>query len=252
MYIKKIFIPFIAILLQTNIITNADELTTVLIQNRKIKTIPIEITQPEVPNNEELVNFQTKEEPVLEVFKPYNKEKDEVVFGSTKAWYNAINPNAWNNRQGSGFPGNRGANQLVIYTADFGERTNTNEFGAEAVVVGNTVTELTGADSFIPKDGIVISGHGRGKAWMNSSLSIGTKIYIDKENNFIHTYTTSESYIFETEKKISEVENLLQYYKTTNPEYNSKVPMSYIDDAKDYLKKPKSTLLMFKNIHNLQ
>lgn len=240
MNFKKIYIA-IATLLLSFCIASADELTTALLLKRKIQTKPLtyEQIQPQVPDNSEIVEIKEPEKPLLPVFKPYEKRKDEVIFGSTKAWANAIDPSSWNNRAGAGFPGNRGANQLVIYTPDFGERTNTNEFGAEAVVVGNTVTEITGADSFIPKDGVVISGHGRGKNWMNSTLSVGTKVYIDRETNFIYTYTTSESYIFETEKKISEAEHLLEYYKLTHPEYNSKLPASYIDDAKDYLKKAK-------------
>ena len=131
------------------------------------------------------------------VFKPYEAGKNEVVFSYTKNLINAIDPTAFTNKTGSYLPGARGINQLVIYTPNYGTRTNTNEFGAEAIVEGNTITELSGADSLIPPNGIVISGHGRAKTWMNSSIKIGTKIYIDRASNLIYTYTTSESYIFE-------------------------------------------------------
>ncbi len=171
------------------------------------------------------------------VFKPYEAGKNEVVFSYTKNLINAIDPTAFTNKTGSYLPGARGINQLVIYTPNFGARTNTNEFGAEAIVEGNTVTELSGADSLIPPNGIVISGHGRAKTWMNSSIKIGTKIYIDRASNLIYTYTTSESYIFESEKKISEAEQMLQYYRSLSPDYNWRIPTSYINDAKDYLKK---------------
>lgn len=171
------------------------------------------------------------------VFKPYEAGKNEVVFSYTKNLINAIDPTAYTNKTGSYLPGARGVNQLVIYTPNYGPRTNTNEFGAEAIVEGNTVTELSGADSLIPPNGIVISGHGRAKTWMNSSIKIGTKIYIDRASNLIYTYTTSESYIFESEKKISEAEQMLQYYRSLSPDYNWRIPTSYINDAKDYLKK---------------
>lgn len=171
------------------------------------------------------------------VFKPYEAGKNEVVFSYTKNLINAIDPTAYTNKTGSYLPGARGINQLVIYTPNYGPRTNTNEFGAEAIVEGNTVTELSGADSLIPPNGIVISGHGRAKTWMNSSIKIGTKIYIDRASNLIYTYTTSESYIFESEKKISEAEQMLQYYRSLSPDYNWRIPTSYINDAKDYLKK---------------
>jgi len=173
----------------------------------------------------------------LPAFKPYTLSKDEVQFSYTKNLINAIDPTPETNRAASYLPGTRGANQLVIYTPFYGKRTNTNEFGAEAIVEGNTVTELSGADSPIPSNGLVISGHGRAKNWMNSSLKVGTKIYIDRETKLIYTYTTSESYIFESEKKIREAEQMIGYYRENYQDYNWRVPTSYIDDAKDYLKK---------------
>ena len=188
-----------------------------------------------IPDNSEVGTV--KEIPIY--FKPYEKAQDEVIISSAKSWINVINPNTWNNKAGIGFPGFRGANQLVIYTSDFGSRTKTNEYGAEAVVEGNTVVEISGADSYIPENGFVISGHGRAKSWINSSLSVGTKIYIDPNTNFIYAYTTSQSYIFETEQKIKEAESMLEYYRRANVDYNSKISYGYISNAKEYLKKAK-------------
>ncbi|MFR1672008.1 MAG: glycoside hydrolase family 10 protein [Candidatus Gastranaerophilaceae bacterium] len=170
-------------------------------------------------------------------FRPYQPSKDEVVFSHTKAWINAVDPTAATNRAGGYLPGARGVNQLVIYTPAYGIRTNTNEFGAEAVVEGNTVTELSGADSFIPPNGVVLSGHGSAKTWMNQSVKVGTKIYIDQAANIVYTYTTSASYIFESEKKIAEAQQMIDFYRASVPDYNWRVPNSYINDAKDYLKK---------------
>lgn len=197
--------------------------------------------------NELLISGRTKEiltqetvaeTPVVKaIYQPYQPAKNEVIFGSTTNYINAINPTAQSNKIGSYLPGARGVNQLVIYTPEYGTHTNTNEFGAEAVVENNTVTELSGADSMIPENGLVISGHGKAKNWINSNIKVGTKIYIDKELNQIYTYTTSESYIFESEKKISEATQMLEYYKTKTPDYNWKLPYSYINDANDYVKK---------------
>ena len=170
-------------------------------------------------------------------FKPYEAGKNEVVFSYTKNLINAIDPTVYTNRTGSYLPGARGINQLVIYTPAYGIRTNTNEFGAEAVVEGNTVTELSGADSFIPPNGVVISGHGKAKNWINQSIKIGTKIYIDQDANIVYTYTTSASYLFESEKKIAEAQQMIDFYKASVPDYNWRVPNSYINDAKNYLKK---------------
>ncbi len=171
------------------------------------------------------------------IYSPYQPMKNEVVFSYTKAKIDAYNPTASTNKSGSYLPGARGINQLVIYTPEYGIRTNTNEFGAEAIVEGNTVTELSGADSFIPSNGLVVSGHGNAKNWMNKSIHVGTKIYIDRNTDVLYTYTTSESYIFESEKKIIEAQQMIDFYKASVPEYKWRVPNSYINDAKNYLKK---------------
>lgn len=227
MRLTKILI-LLAFLCTTTLTARADDSLISAIR----KPAEIDLTENiSVPDNAEI------QETIPPVYKPYSPSKNEVIFSYTKNLINAINPTPITNRSGSYLPGARGNNQLVIYTSNYGDRTNTNEFGAEAIVEGNTVTELSGADSSIPQNGLVISGHGRAKVWMNSSIKIGTKIYIDRESNLIYTYTTSESYIFESEKKIAEAEQMLEYYKATSPDYNWKVPYSYIVDAKNYLKK---------------
>lgn len=180
----------------------AEDVTPILTARKRPEPIKTKL----LVDDENQINLDNSEIVIPEeelplVFKPYQPAKGEVVFSYTKNWINAIDPTATTNKAGSYLPGARGANQLVIYTPNYGVRTNTNEFGAEAVVEDNTVTELSGADSYIPANGIVLSGHGKAKNWINSSIKVGTKIYIDKDANLVYTYTTSESYIFESEKK---------------------------------------------------
>lgn len=236
---KNIIISILAIFITAQIAT-ADDVYPILTARHKTNTD--QQTQEKIEDSVTPINMDASEiiipeEELSPVFKPYQPSKGEVVFSYTKNWINAIDPTAVTNKVGGYLPGARGVNQLVIYTPNYGIRTNTNEFGAEAVVEDNTVTELSGADSFIPANGIVISGHGKAKNWINSSIKVGTKIYIDKEANLVYTYTTSESYIFESQKKIAEAEQMLEYYRTISPDYNWKVPYSYINDAKDYVRK---------------
>ncbi len=239
MKIKKILI-MLTIFAFTAISALAEDITPVLTARQK--PLMIETQNANISSSSQAINLDNSDmmltsEEESPVFKPYQPGKNEVVFSYTKNLINSIDPTAYTNRKGSYLPGARGINQLVIYTPNYGPRTNTNEFGAEAIVEGNTVTELSGADSLIPPNGIVISGHGKAKNWINSSIKIGTKIYIDRASNLVYTYTTSESYIFESEKKIHEAEQMLQYYRSISPDYNWKFPNSYIDDAKSYLKK---------------
>ena len=118
----------------------------------------------------------------------YTPSENEVVFNQSTYKINVIDPIYSTNISGANYPGLRGANQLVIYTPTFGYRTNTNEFGTEAIVEGNTVVSLSGADSLIPVNGFVISGHGRAKQWINENIIVGSKISIDSEKNEISSY----------------------------------------------------------------
>ena len=164
------------------------------------------------------------------VYQPYKLKKNEKIYNESSIKIDSVNPTVCSNQTGGYLPGVRGANQLVVYTGGYAIRTGTNEFGAEAIVDGNTVTELSGADSFIPKNGLVISGHGVAKNWINKNLKIGTKIYIDAVANTLYAYTTSESYLFEAAKKIDEAKAMVDYYKASSADYDFRIPNEYIID----------------------
>ncbi len=178
---------------------------------------------------------ETIQQPAL--YSPYTLKKGEILINQSKRPVDKVNPTIYSNASGSVFPGARGANQLVLYTSDYGDRTNTNEFGTEAIIEGNVVTELSGADSFIPKNGAVISGHGIAKSWITANISVGTRVYYDKTTKVITTFTTSESLLFEAGRKIDEARNMVNYYKNTNQNYDWKEPNNYIKEADNYLKK---------------
>src|SRR5574344_548582 len=164
-------------------------------------------------------------------------DSNEIIFSQKTYPISAIDPTLANNIQGSFYPGLRGANQLIIYTPAYGIRTNTNEFGTEAIVNGNVVTALSGADSIIPPDGLVISAHGNAKKWMNQNIIVGSKVYINREAKTLTVYVTSESFIFGTKEKIKEAQDIISYYKDKSYLYDYRTPCKYIDQAEDYLKK---------------
>ncbi len=135
------------------------------------------------------------------------------------------------------YPGLRGPNQLVIYTPKYGIRTGTNEFGTEAVVVDNMVVELNGADSVIPRNGFVISGHGNAKKWITNNIQVGSFVYIDYSLNMIKVYLTSESLLFAAKEKLKEVNSLIDYYKKIDILYNDKKASEYLETSKTMLRK---------------
>lgn len=164
-----------------------------------------------------------------------NLSRRDKIISKSQRKIDVIYPDDKVNKLGISFPGNRGPNQLVIYKREYGRRTNTNEFGKEAVVMGNMVVQLTGADTIIPHGGLVISGHGSAKKWITDNLQIGTKIKIDEANHQIFAYTTLDSYRYGAKVKIDEVEKIIE---------NSKKINRYQDDrkAREWLKKAKKEL----------
>ena len=164
-------------------------------------------------------------------------DQGEILLSQSKREIDAVNPTPYSNPAGRSFPGARGSNQLILYTPKYGERTGTNEFGTEAVIEGNTVVELSGADSFIPENGAVLSGHGMAKNWINVNITVGTKVYYDDITGVITTYTTSKSYMYEALKKIDEANAMIDYYKMSYPGYDWKTPISYIREAENYMRK---------------
>lgn len=178
-----------------------------------------------------LVQEEIYEENLPLSFKPLILNDGEEVFKQVSRKFDVIDPVSTTNS----FPGGRGANKLVIYTKNYGEHTGTNEFGTEAIVEGNIVTSLSGADSSIPQDGVVISGHGVAKNWISQNINSGAKIYIDRLNGTITVYTTSESYTFEANSKINEAKSIMNYYRRYIPGYSSYQTEKSIQTAQNYL-----------------
>lgn len=170
-------------------------------------------------------------------FKPLVLNPSEEVYKQVSRKIDIINPV----QAAQFYQGGRGPNKLIVYTKDFGFHTGTNEFGTEAIVEGNTVTSLSGADSTIPQDGLVISGHGIAKNWISQNITKGTKVYVDTVTGTITVYTTSESYTFEAKSKIEEAKSIINYYKASLPDYKPDKAESYIETANNYLQLAAST-----------
>ena len=171
------------------------------------------------------------------LYSEYVPQKNEVIFNQSMYKIDVIDPQASTNAKGASYPGLRGANQLVVYTPSFGFRTNTNEFGTEAIVTGDTVTALSGADSLIPANGVVISGHGQAKKWINENVMVGAKIYINPEKKIITSYITSDTFLYSARERIKEVQNMMLYYTQNCANYNQKRTAQSLDKANDLIDK---------------
>ena len=206
----------------------------------KEKKDPYYIQKSQDKNIKNLNNIKVDESKIakrktdkIQVRNYTTKANDRVISTSQRA-ISAIYPDDEVSLSNT-YPGYRGPNQLVIYTRDFGRTTGTNEFGKEAVVIDGIVDKLTGANSNIPRNGFVISGHGTAKKWINDNLKIGTKVEI--ENRTITAYTTIDSYRYYAKSKINDVEDILVSTKSEYDSRDDKYIYYYLKRAKQQYKK---------------
>lgn len=169
---------------------------------------------------------------------------ESIIYQENQSKINAIDPQKQGNVN-SYYPGLRGPNQLVIYTPAYGLRTGTNEFGTEAIVENNMVVRLNGADSIIPKNGFVISGHGKAKTWIIKNIQVGSKVYIDYADSSLKVFLTPDSLVYAAKEKIKEVSGLIEYYRQKDILYNDRKASEYLENSREFLrraeKKPEKT-----------
>ena len=78
-----------------------------------------------------------------------------------------------------GVDAERGEDSLVIYNHYYGSTTRTNEYGQEYIVRGGRVAAVNSSDSPIPKDGLVISVHGKAKDAF-SQVKVGDAVRVEE------------------------------------------------------------------------
>ncbi len=94
-----------------------------------------------------------------------------------------------------GFPGGRGANELVCYTPEFGDSTGTNKYGIEAIIVNETVQSVGRNNNPIPSDGFVLSGHGSMSKWISDHLHPGLRVAL-KDSTISVTRTAETDLVY--------------------------------------------------------
>lgn len=79
------------------------------------------------------------------------------------------------------FAGNRGRNEMVVYTPDYEfDSTGTNQWGLEAIVEDGVVVDArTEGDATIPANGFVVSGHGTAAQWIALNLEPGVAVTVN-------------------------------------------------------------------------
>ena len=199
------------------------------VNNETSKEISVTDKVPKMELNEKVLNYALL--PVENTI-----PSDSIIYQESQINIDAIDPQKQGNVN-SYYPGLRGPNQLVVYTPAYGLRTGTNEFGSEAIVENNMVVRLNGADSIIPKNGFVISGHGKAKIWIIKNIQVGSKVYIDYTGNSLRVFLTPDSLVYAAKEKIKEVSGLIEYYRQKDILYNDKKAGEYLENSRELLRK---------------
>jgi hypothetical protein len=83
----------------------------------------------------------------------------------------------------SGINQPRKPKQTVVYTPRFGKHTQTNQYGQEVIVEKNRIARYGRGNSFIPRNGFVISTHGKSKTEIQKLYPVGTRLSIHAEKS---------------------------------------------------------------------
>jgi uncharacterized lipoprotein YddW (UPF0748 family) len=143
-------------------------------------------------------------------------------------------------KSGQCYPGCRGANQFIMYTPAFGERTGTNDFGYEVTVVGGRVVARGGNNSLIPDNGFVLSGHGSAGSWLAANTILGAAVTV---NGTVVTITIDPSaYIFNAQQAIDRAKAALQAARAECRDVPYRDAQTAIDEAQALLKQAQAAL----------
>ncbi len=144
----------------------------------------------------------------------------------------AINPKN-ENIKGRNFLGFRGKDQLVIYTPHYGNTTNTDSKGVELVIRNNRIEKINRSNSYIPKDGYVVSASGKAKKFINNNLFEGAFIDLDLQNMKLKTNIGPSDY---TQMAQFRIDNAKEIMKNSDEKIiNTSNMQFYIEKAEDLM-----------------
>ena len=127
-------------------------------------------------------------------------------FSQAQASVAVTDPNEINNPRGVTYPGFRASHQLLRYTSEYpNQSTQTNEYGYEVTVEGGRVTQSYGANSPIPPNGYVLSGHGRMRSWLIQHAPLGAEIQWDETTNTIRSTIDLDTYRLRSERLLTQL-----------------------------------------------
>lgn len=130
----------------------------------------------------------------------------------------------------------RGTNQLVAYTSARGtERTGTNNFGYEVVVVDGRIVIAGGNNNVIPAGSsiaartFVLSGHGTADKWLALHASIGAEVTVSGLE--VTITVDGRSYILMAEQAVREAEESVRGAEQACVDFDRAKVTALLDEA---------------------
>jgi len=121
--------------------------------------------------------------------------------------------------------------QLAVFTPVFGVKTPSSIYRQQAIVSNGRVVDLAGGGAEIPKDGLVLSGHGTGVAPGGASCirkwcGIGNRVVVDFNARTITVFTDKETWILRAKYNIKKAEKFIN----ANSSQLTKVDLTLAND----------------------
>ena len=138
-------------------------------------------------------------------------------------------------------------NGLIIYTKLYGNTTNTDTRGYEAVIINNKVIKLNQNNSYIPKKGYVVSGHGDAKKFILENLFEGADVEIDFQKGNLKVVTHPDDYLYEANYRLKKIKEI--YKEADKTKVAADQMEFYINRAEKLLNTTKK-LVIFHDFEN--
>lgn len=150
----------------------------------------------------------------------------------------------------------RGANQLIVYSNEYGETTGTNDYGYEVQVNGTLengeIVSSGGNNSKIPSNGYVLSGHGTAATFLVEQSMIGAKVKVDTLTGKVIISVTPSSLLIAGESNYKEAETTLKEAKEKLLDIPVESAENILKQAKVYLEKARELKDKLDNIQEGQ
>lgn len=172
---------------------------------------------------------------------------DYVRFGSSVTYnYNFINPTleanpaGYDSQTNAPFPAYRGTNQLNIYRDGWSyngaQGTGCNVYGYEVAVDKNgVVVERSVNVSKIPTGGYVLSGHGTGRDFLRSNVTMGATVVLNETNKSFTATTTLNSFYTNVEAELNQAVKNAQTKLAQLYDIDKTIVQGFVDEAESAL-----------------